>query len=78
MSNDLGRILNQTFGERVLGPTKPMVSRIQSLYIRKILLKIENQASPSKVREIIDQCHSYVLQNEKYKSVLIHYDVDPM
>lgn len=78
MSNDLGRILNQTFGERVLGPTKPMVSRIQSLYIRKILLKIENQASPAKVREIIDQCHSYVLQNEKYKSVLIHYDVDPM
>lgn len=78
MANDFGRILRQTFNERVLGPTKPMVGRVQSLYIRKILLKIENQASPSKIREMIELCHKYVLQNEKYKYVLIHYDVDPM
>ncbi|SHG02941.1 replication restart helicase PriA [Dysgonomonas macrotermitis] len=78
MAGEFGRILRQTFNDRVLGPVKPTVARIQSLYIRKILLKIENQASPSKVREMIDLCHKYVLQNSKYKSVLLYYDVDPM
>lgn len=82
MSNDLGRILHQTFGERVLGPTKPLVSKIRSLYIRRFLVKLETQASPSKVRKLINECHQYILQNspqnEKYKSVLIYYDVDPI
>lgn len=78
MAGDLGRTLRQTFNDRVLGPTKPMVSRVQSLYIRKIVLKIENNASPQRVREMLDICHKHVLQNEKYKSVLVYYDVDPM
>lgn len=70
--------LKQSFGERVLGPTKPPVSRIQSLYIRKILLKIENQASIQKVRDIINQHQNVILQNADIKSILIHFDVDPM
>lgn len=70
--------LRSSFNDRVLGPTKPPVSRIQSLYIRKIILKIENHASPQKIREFIEIHQQLVLQNDKYKSILIHYDVDPM
>ena len=70
--------LRTTFGERVLGPGKPPVSRIQSLYIRHIMLKIENQASIQKVREGIFQCQSLVFTNPAFKSLLLHYDVDPM
>lgn len=70
--------LRQTFAERILGPGKPPVSRIQSLYIRKILLKIENQSSIQKVRDSIRYYQSVVLSNPSFKSVLIQYDVDPM
>lgn len=70
--------LRQSFGERILGPSKPPISRIQSLYIRNILLKIENNASIQKVREIIDHNQSVVFANQSFKSVLLHYDVDPM
>lgn len=78
MSYEFSQVLKQTFHDRVLGPTKPTVARIQSLYIRKIILKIENQASPQKAREIIESYQQYLMQNPKYKSILLHYDVDPM
>ncbi len=78
MAYEFSQALKQSFHDRVLGPTKPTVARVQSLYIRKIVLKIENQASPSKVREVIESYQQYLMQNPKYKSILLHYDVDPM
>lgn len=77
-AREFASALRTAFGERVLGPGKPPVSRIQSLYIRHIMLKIENQASIQKVREGIFQCQSLVFANPAFKSLLLHYDVDPM
>lgn len=70
--------LKESFGERILGPGKPPVPRVQSLYISHIMLKIENQASIQKVRENIYYHQSKVLSNPLFKSILLHYDVDPM
>lgn len=78
VSSNFASSLKSSFNDRILGPTKPPVSRIQSLYIRKILIKIENQASPKKIREFIEIHQSRLFEDNKYKSVLIHYDVDPM
>lgn len=78
VSSHFAKLLRKPFAQRILGPTRPIVSRVQALYIRKILLKIENQASPSKVREIIESCRNALSENPSYKSVLIYYDVDPM
>jgi primosomal protein N' (replication factor Y) len=76
-AKDLTSSLRQLFGDRVLGPGKPPVSRIQSLYIRHIFLKIELHASIQKVRETL-YYHQAILDNPAYKQVLLHYDVDPM
>lgn len=70
--------LRLSFGERVLGPGKPPVSRVQSLYIRNILLKIEHNASIQKVRETIYHYQASILKNTAFKSILLHYDVDPL
>lgn len=74
----LGKTLRETFGDRLLGPTRPPISRVQTLYIRKILLKIENSASASDVRASIIYSQNYVTNIADFKSVLIHYDVDPL
>lgn len=71
-------LLRKTFGERVLGPSAPPISRVQRLYIRKILLKIENTASVKDVRQNIYYCENYMKSIADYKSVMIHFDVDPM
>ncbi|MDE7452299.1 MAG: primosomal protein N' [Paramuribaculum sp.] len=71
--------LHTLFGNRVLGPQTPAVSRIQSLYIRKIMLKIEVEASMKKVREILRKVliefHETALSG--IRSAVIYYDVDP-
>ncbi|NDV79027.1 primosomal protein N' [Dysgonomonas sp. 511] len=71
------KYLKQSFGERVLGPGKPPISRIQSLYIRTILLKVENNASIQKVRDAIIHHQSQLFANASFKGILLHYDVDP-
>jgi primosomal protein N' (replication factor Y) len=70
--------LKQSFAQRVYVPVKPPVSRVQSLYIRKILLKIENQLPIHKVREALAHHQNQVLRNPEFRSVLLHYDVDPV
>ena len=71
-------LLRKSFGDRVLGPSVPPISRIQRLYIRKILLKIENTASTNDVRENIYYCKDYVTNSPEYKSLMVYFDVDPM
>ncbi|MDE5722893.1 MAG: primosomal protein N', partial [Paramuribaculum sp.] len=72
--------LRQLFGNRVYGPEEPHVGRIQQLYIRKIMLKIETEASMTKVRTILrdlyERMHS--VPGSPIRSAQIYYDVDPM
>ena len=47
--------LRNGLGSRVLGPDRPPVSRIQTLFIKKIVVKIEQQASMSNGRDYLQQ-----------------------
>jgi primosomal protein N' (replication factor Y) len=70
--------LRASFGSRVLGPDKPPVARIQTLFIKKIVLKIEVNASMERARELLLSVQREMLQEPAYKSLLVYYDVDPM
>lgn len=70
--------LRQVFGGRVLGPDKPIIERIQGLYIQKIVMKIETDASMERVKEILNLKRQELLQRNECKSIYIYYDVDPM
>ena len=74
-----GRRLRQLFGNRVFGPEEPLVGRVQTLYIRKLMLKIEVNASMSKVKDIMratyEEMHSSGMQ--AVKGSIVYYDVDP-
>lgn len=71
-------LLRNVFGSRVLGPDNPPVARVQSLYIRKIVLKVEVTASMSKVKELLRRVYENMLADERFKSLVLYYDVDPM
>ena len=71
-------MLRQVFGARVLGPEAPMVARVQNLYIRQIVLKVENEASMTKVKQLLRSIYEQLLTiDSRMKSVRLHYDVDP-
>lgn len=70
--------LRAVFGNRVLGPDKPPVARIQTLFIKKIVVKIEQNAPMGRARELLLRIQREMLADERYKSLIVYYDVDPM
>lgn len=78
LARDMAQRLRSVLGERVLGPDKPAVARIQLLYIRNIVIKIENNLSLKAVREHLLRIRQEELMQESFRSAIIYYDVDPM
>ena len=78
LSNKYADYLKTVFGERVLGPDNPPVARIQSLFIRKIVLKIENSASVARAKELLYKTKDDVMVDERFRSLIFYYDVDPV
>lgn len=77
MSVRYSNMLRQVFAHRVLGPEAPMVSRVQNLYIRQIVLKMENEASMPKVKRILRNIYENMLSvDSRMKSTILYYDVD--
>lgn len=70
--------LRATFGQRVLGPEKPLVSQIATWYLQSIMLKIESTASMTKVKHILRTIYESLARDPRIKSSLIYYDVDPV
>ena len=62
---------------RVKGPAKPPVSRIQLFYIRQIMIKTELEISFSKLREFLLDTRQSILEDERFRSLIVYYDVDP-
>ena len=70
--------LYPVFGHRLSDPHTPPVARIQLLYIRRIMLKIEHTASLKKVREILRQIQDSVTDDPRFRALTVYYDVDPL
>jgi primosomal protein N' (replication factor Y) len=78
MARTMAEKLRALFGNRILGPDKPPVARIQTLFIRKIVVKIEQNAPMSRARELLLRVQREMIEDERFKSLIVYYDVDPM
>lgn len=76
LSRDYTNMLKQVFGQRVLGPDTPPIAKVQMMFIRKIIVKIEFKASMVEARKRLREIQHYVTSLPQYKSTLIYYDVD--
>ena len=74
----LANELRNVFGARVLGPDNPIISRIQSLFIKRIVLKIEVNTPNEYAKNLIQTVTEKILSIDRFKSLLVHWDVDPM
>ena len=54
------------------------MSRVQSLYIRKIMLKVESEASMAKVKEILRDAYIRLVAQPTTRALTVYYDVDPV
>ncbi len=70
--------LRKQFGDRVIGPEAPLVSRIRNYYIKTIMLKFEKDGlsiakAKAIIRDVITQFHTQKLS----KGCIVQPDVDP-
>lgn len=78
MARTMAEKLRVVFDNRILGPDQPPVARIQTFYIKKIVVKVEITASMFKVREQLLRIQREMVENERFRSLIVYYDVDPM
>lgn len=74
----LAKAMRQVFGERVLGPEKPFVSRVATWYLQSIMLKVEAGASMKKVKDLLRQITASIAADPVIRTSQIYYDVDPV
>ena len=74
----VANILQQENIGEILGPSNPPVSRIQSFFIKHILIKFENNLPNSSIKNSIQKCLSSLKNSEEFKQLRVNLDVDPM
>jgi len=74
----LANELRKNFGDRVIGPETPLVSRIRNYYIRSIMLKFEKDGvSINKTKAIIRDLITQFQTTKLSKGSIVQPDVDP-
>jgi primosomal protein N' (replication factor Y) len=54
----------------------PPIARVQTMYIRKVCLKLELAANMAEARRRLQEIQKYMTSKTEYKSAVIYYDVD--
>jgi primosomal protein N' (replication factor Y) len=76
LSTLYAKALYEELGERVLPPFAPPVNRIQALYVRQIMLKLETTLPVVQVRTVLDIVNRQMQSIPGFKKIILHYEVD--
>ena len=74
----LYKSLNTCLGNRVFGPHQPAVSRVKTLYIRRLMVKIEPTVSLVQIKTILSDAVKSLKTITEFRNVDIYFDVDPV
>jgi len=74
--NWLAVSFKNVFGEYVLGPEFPPVSRIRNQYLKNTLIKVPKKQSLKKTKDVIRKIHTTFKSIKEFSGVRISIDVD--
>ena len=69
-------LLFAALGERVIPPFTPPVNRVQTLYVRQIVLKLETTLPVAQVRTVLEKVNLQMQPFPGFSRILLHYEVD--
>lgn len=70
-------VLRRRFGQRVLGPQRPIVSRVKEYFLMEVLIKLTRSLKGMDDRDYIVGCIDSARRVEAYRRVLFAVDADP-
>lgn len=62
----------------VLGPERPVIDKVQHLFLRRLLIKVPKETSLSGVKRHLKETMKQFRQHESYKNIQWVLDVDPL
>ena len=77
-SIELGELLRNRFGRRVLGPVTPLIDRVRGEYRVELMLKVEVESSFSRARAVLREEIARLRENKSYRNIVIICDVDTL
>jgi len=75
---DLAQRLRRVFGDRILGPEFPVVSRINNLFIKNIMCKFERTTALNSLKDALKNEVEKYSNVDEYKKIKVIIDVDPL
>ncbi len=78
LANQTADLLRKSLGLRVLGPDCPPVGRVQSMHIRKIILKMQTSDNVARTRQLLQSIVGQVQTQPIANSLRVYFDVDPV
>lgn len=69
--------LRHWFGDRILGPERPIVARVKTMHIRMLMLKAELGLDMKLVRSYLRLAQRQVVEEFKSPTLQVFFDVDP-
>ena len=69
--------LKMSLGQGVSAPVCPPVTRVQTLHVRKIMLKLELSIPVIVARQLLGEVQVEMQENPLFRQIILHYDVDP-
>jgi primosomal protein N' (replication factor Y) len=78
VADGLVSLLRKSFGNRVLGPEYPAISRIRNYYHKNVLLKIEQEGSVVEAKNILQTIVGRMQEHTDFKAIRFILDVDPV
>ncbi|MDR2913516.1 MAG: primosomal protein N' [Tannerella sp.] len=69
--------LKARLGDSVSGPVYPPVTRVQTLFVRRIMLKMDISLSVPDTRRVLEEVRAEMQQIPLFRQIILHYDVDP-
>ena len=69
--------LRSAFGNRVMGPEYPLVSRVRGLYLKVVTVRFERTEAISDAKALMLRIADDLTKQESWKRVTVHFDVDP-
>jgi primosomal protein N' (replication factor Y) (superfamily II helicase) len=76
-ANDLAVRLKKAFGNRVIGPEYPIVSKVMNFYLKQILIKFERNSSMISMKSVLIKEMEGFYTDNNFGSVRVIIDVDP-
>ena len=73
----MGAQLRATFGNRVMGPEYPLVSRIRALYLKQLTLRFDRNEPVADAKRVMMQIADDLSKQEGWSGVTVLFDVDP-